>query len=357
MAGHRIVRALAVAGIGALLPALCLSPTAASAAIHDYSLTLDPSSSFSCQYFAGLQGCATIVPLSSLGYPNVGANPGDTFNVHVDFLHNGSPQALQVPGTKIANAFFASLLDTSGVTAVVPGGNRASIEITPKDFLGPSSPQVSAFDSNFDYLGLIGFGFTSPAGVPNGGFSLTGADVTFNILTADANPIDGIGFSVGSFLKTTPVILTDVQGGPLGNPVPLSDSVGSVSGDISGAGAPTDYYAFQWKGGLFQANATMTGANPLATFDFELFNPDRSIDQQFTLADGNNFSGLLSLVMPAGTYEIGLSTTSPYDPGYAINFLTPLGGVPEPQSWTLAILGLGGLGATLRRRRASVAAG
>ncbi len=31
--------------------------------------------------------------------------------------------------------------------------------------------------------------------------------------------------------------------------------------------------------------------------------------------------------------------------------LTPTGGVPEPATWAMMILGLGGVGATLRRRR------
>ncbi len=150
-----------------------------------------------------------------------------------------------------------------------------------------------------------------------------------------------------------------LQGGASDHPVLIPiGQYGAIAGSISGAYGPVQYYQFDWGGGQFDANAFLSGANPQANFSFELLSPSGVILQTAVLDAANNFNGLISDVLAAGAYTIGLRTTNQFDPDFTISFSGVISGiapspagVPEPTSWALMVLGFGGLGGLLRRRR------
>ncbi|MBI1196456.1 MAG: PEP-CTERM sorting domain-containing protein [Phenylobacterium sp.] len=75
--------------------------------------------------------------------------------------------------------------------------------------------------------------------------------------------------------------------------------------------------------------------------------PDAGAAQSYSHDYGTAFSG-------------GLAGLALYQGGRADNFGTDGavggGGVPEPATWALLVLGFGAAGATMRRRRAALAA-
>jgi hypothetical protein len=149
-----------------------------------------------------------------------------------------------------------------------------------------------------------------------------------------------------------PQSITDLVGGMSNAPAPLpTGSIGSVSGLIAGIGTQ-DFYRFHWNGGEFSTDGSVVGANPLASYQLELLNPDGSINQNLTIDNGNSFMANIDEFLSAGDYTIGVANTSPYDPQYFIDFLTPVSGtVPEPATWAMMLAGLGGSGAMMRSAR------
>ena len=106
------------------------------------------------------------------------------------------------------------------------------------------------------------------------------------------------------------------------------------------------------RGGLFDANAEIYGANSQADYEFELLDALGKVLDTVNLDLADNYMADLSWNLSAGgNYEIGLLADSQYDPNFSITFNTPITGVSEPG--TLALFALGLLGMALARRRAA----
>jgi hypothetical protein len=195
----------------------------------------------------------------------------------------------------------------------------------------------------------------------DGGFS-EDAGVSLNEFGTTTIAIDNSTVKYSNFSITygsdpaIPQDLAGLIGGPENAPTVLAaGSVGSISAPIAGDG-DAEFYRFNWHGGDFSAIANIAGANPLGSYQFELLNPDGSVNQALTLDASDNFLGAVGEYLARGRYTIGVIADSPFDPQLYLNFATPVsGGVPEPRSWAVFLIGTGWLGAMARRRRPRLA--
>ena len=150
-----------------------------------------------------------------------------------------------------------------------------------------------------------------------------------------------------------------LAGGDASAPVslPLTE-IGSISGAIGG-GVSSQFYSFTWGGGAFGASVSLTGADPTVTYAFELCSGGTCTSVlDMTKLNGTSPTGSLSDTLAAGVYTIGLVEKQPgTDPQFTLSFNSAVSGAaPEPSTWLLMILGVGGMGAALRTRRRKVAA-
>jgi len=135
---------------------------------------------------------------------------------------------------------------------------------------------------------------------------------------------------------------------------------GSFSGTFGDTGITsttfTDTFTFNLPTG-FATTTVTTGLQGLAT-DVS-FTSVTLNGHAFTVgsAGTNEFRFLNNLPVTTGTQTLILTGTSGGNGSYAgtIAFAPAVKGVPEPASWALMILGFGGVGATLRRRRSAPA--
>jgi hypothetical protein len=172
--------------------------------------------------------------------------------------------------------------------------------------------------------------------------------------------VNGQGvFAFQQFIDDTVTKLTTVQattdltvsGGTAKNPLvlPPGPPIGRIAGSIGGFNS-SDFYAFSWTGGAFFATLSVPDAHPGGSYAFELIDQGQTIDD-VTLDDANHFSADISQFLQHGDYTIGLVATSLLDPHYAIDFATPVRGLPEPATWPMMLVGLGIIGAGLRVSR------
>lgn len=304
-------------------------------------------SDFRCGYFVTTQLCGGFQSFDGLRT----ANAGDQFKVHVTL-----DSTFVVPGSTTSSLFYVGLPDTTATGGPgAPGPNTSSSTLIMTGYSGPSAPLTGPYDlfRDHDYLALGGF--CCGYGQPTPGFSLTGAEATFNLLTSNPNPITGVSVGFSRELAVTPENLADLQGGDLSAPLALPPGmVGRISGNIGGSYPSASFYNFNWEGGLFQTRATLTGADPADSFRFLLFRDD---DRTTPLADlllyaSNGFTDLINLNLGSpGNYIIGIKADGPIDPHFTLDFYTPIGSaVPEPATWAMMLLGFFGLGAVIRKQ-------
>jgi hypothetical protein len=145
----------------------------------------------------------------------------------------------------------------------------------------------------------------------------------------------------------------DLQGGPSSSPVLLDAAlVEQVTGTIGGQGT-TDYYSFFWEGGAFSATASITGTpNNGASYLFSEGVAGSCSSGGSATLNGPDFTGTIAIGnLAAGQYCIGIDANDSHDPTFAINFATPVSGVPEPSTLVLLLAGLGMVGALRFTRR------
>lgn len=187
-----------------------------------------------------------------------------------------------------------------------------------------------------------------------------------NVLHCGGSQACGTGESPGYFLgfdtitygsfttstvATSPQTLVNFEGGTPQNPVPLPvvGHIGQLDGTIGGIGS-TDFYLLYWQGGAFQASIDVTGASPGATYEFQLLDRFGSVIETMTLDQSNGFAATLNATLLQGLFEIGLVSTSVFDPQFTITFDTPVRGVPEPSILALLLIALAPMAAATRRR-------
>lgn len=318
-------------GLGAV--AAFAFSAASHAATYSYDFTADPTS-FVCGYFVTSEICGTG------GYLDTPAvlNTGDTVDVNVEY---SAP--LHVPGSLTANNLYVVLADTQWIPGpALPGDRTATVTSQVQGYSGALPPIVGPFSTSTLNGYLAAAVFCCGYGLPNNGFSATAISSHFSIESSDPNPIYAALFGYSVELPATPQSLADFQGGTVDHPVILPPGlVGQITSAISGDGPSTDFYDFVWNGGLFQAQGSIDGANPLADFHFQLFElgSDSPIADEI-LNNDNAFNALISMNLDSGEYVIGMTTASPYDPQLTITFNTPVGtAAPEPA--TFGLLGAG----------------
>jgi hypothetical protein len=180
----------------------------------------------------------------------------------------------------------------------------------------------------------IKFVFTPGAASPDGGFTVVD---TFD----NANGLAGSGFQI----KTPPA---DSEGAPPANSIPAGTAYLSVLGGGSATytfASPVSSFEFDW-GSVDSYNTltiNSTGADPVVV-------PGLSFPNA---ANGNQTdagtNGLFRVYATAGETFSSVTFASSQN-SFEVDNLA-VGGVPEPASWALMILGFGGAGAALRTRR------
>jgi len=209
-------------------------------------------------------------------------------------------------------------------------------------------------------------------GVPNTGFSFTGMSGQLIALSDAPRPVGGLVVGYSYVVPNEPEAVTGVQGGSVDSPVILPPGqVGKVTANIGGDFDSDQYYGFRWsRGGLFQTTGEILNADPSAVYSLRLLDGGRNLLHQLELSAANGFRDTMKVGgLRIGDYVIGISLVGggasslrftpehfalASDNGsaqFALSFGTPVGSVPEPESWAMMILGLGFAGAALRKRQ------
>ena len=246
---------------------------------------------------------------------------GDGFNPFPNGARNPSMSVL-IRTSNGTNIYNSGALDPSTTSFTLPGG---------------------ILDSGADYLVALAFANIRHAPVGSAeGYFLGFQRATYAAFTTIAGP-------------SPPVTLSNIEGGTPTNPVPLPvvGRIGQLTGTIGDAGA-TDYFQFFWSGGQFQASASLIGADPKSSFQFQLYDSKFLLLQDFQLDASNGFAWTMGQYLPRGLFTVGLLANQFIDPEFTITFHTPVqgvGAVPEPSTWAMLILGFAGVGASLRAQR------
>ena len=209
-------------------------------------------------------------------------------------------------------------------------------------FASPAAASVTVYNIQADFdaatSGVTTFGFTNVSGTP------PGFDITSNPVT-----ISGVTF-------TNDVTPADVDNG--GSPIIFV---------IDSAATPTygvDFLSFQ------NTNTGMTGSISSAGFTAFAFHYGSYVNvgasATLTLSTGESF-----VITPADAAQfVGFTSDTAitsisfdYPDSYAFDILDVSYGnagtaatVPEPAAWALLLVGFGGMGAMIRRRRTAQAA-
>ena len=306
----------------------------------------------------------TGLPGGLVATPN---NPGvgDTFTATYVFMTGGATET-NIPGAEDSIGHHAS--DTSANPGLIAfmtiGGNTVGALLPTTEF---TATEITAAAENVSLGGisLRAGTSTSPNGqqdVSLGSSVLTNnlfpqnptnfnSPLSYIVLPSDAGNTSwnfnqqafgsGTNTLVTVAQNSTAQILTR-QGGAASNPVNLTGpDIVQVNGAIGGQGTG-QFYNLAWTGGQLIASADVNGADPLATYAFEILGPDGTVLETIELDSEDNFFGLLADQLAAGDYEIGLLSDSAFDPNFSITFGTPVDGVnagvaavPEPASLAL----------------------
>lgn len=314
-------------------------PGTAAAATLNYDIAFDPAK-LVCGSFGTRVICAqgqAVAPVRTFA--------GDTIKIH---LRSATP--IVIPGSTDNSLVHLDAYDASATLGPGgPGPIKANYVMTPLGLVGkPLTFNTGVFSRSYDYLAVMG----NCCGLSNTGFSITGADATLSVVNADLSDITGVSMGYGYTLAAAPTTYSDLVGGTASSPLILPlGYISQINGVIGGAGPSDQFYNFNWGGGIFQSVGNVSGAALTDTFAYELFDSSHAKLASLWLNSDNSFNQLMSINLAAGHYTIGLAANAPIDPSFMLKFLTPIGGVPEPSTWLMMILGFGAIGVSLRRYR------
>jgi hypothetical protein len=167
------------------------------------------------------------------------------------------------------------------------------------------------------------------------------ADATFN--PGVINYQSDSSYTIGQFLNNpvfsneSAAFITAGEGGASADNLFLliTGTLGLVSGNNSFIVGHDDG-AVVTLGGGFGTVLDAPGPTSFSTSPFNVFNPGPAENVTFSL-------------------QYTECCGPPADLEFAVNNVIVTGGVPEPATWAMMLVGFGGLGATLRRRRAQMA--
>lgn len=194
----------------------------------------------------------------------------------------------------------------------------------------------------YDLRSAIG-PITGAGGPASGSHSTPTFNTSLGVMTWDVGQTDGLS----SVFVATALASVDQQGGSAVSPsLIVNTSVGAIAGSI-GNGISEDFYSFNWAGGPFSATANVTDLSPSDDFLFSEGGVGTCNSTSQDLNFANHYQGTISISnLVAGSYCIGLATTTGVDPAATLTFNTPLNTAPEPSSLALISLGIVALGAS-----------
>jgi hypothetical protein len=219
--------------------------------------------------------------------------------------------------------------------------------------LAVSQPAAAAVVT-YTYNGIVDFGVDDVGLFGDAGASLTGANFTAVFYRDDALALPENIFQ-GE-------INSSVSGEGAFAPVSAKLTIGGVTLDIGGVFGEQTQFDDGVSEGFGHSAASLGGSidftgNTLGTFaptsGNVLAGPDYHTLTSITLAGLTGFDmyGTFNFVAPDAK---GLRSFANFNPTSLVVSPIPGGGpapAPEPSAWALMILGFGGVGATLRRRR------
>jgi hypothetical protein len=127
-----------------------------------------------------------------------------------------------------------------------------------------------------------------------------------------------------------------------------------VDGDDQGS-FPAEFIFNLPVSGLLSGTITSTFSDPtIGDIDFDVVRLN-NVDFRIVSTGRTEFRIFDPMFVEAGTYRLIIRGTSNGDASYAGTLAFAAQAVPEPATWALMILGFGGMGATLRRKRSTPA--
>ncbi|HEY2707218.1 MAG TPA: PEPxxWA-CTERM sorting domain-containing protein [Caulobacteraceae bacterium] len=298
-----------------------------------------------CGYYINQEICAQSQAISPITLKT-----GDTVNISVSY---SSP--LIVPASPGENAAWTGIDDQYQAPGPgLPGPLTANVNSTPENF---QASTLSNLLTNYsmpptlnEYVATVTYccNVSSPA------FSLTGLNSTILVTTPDSNPIVNVFWGFSAILPATPQTLTLVGAPNPGSPAILPPGlIGQIDGSIDPGSS--EFYGFNWKGGIFQVQANVPEADVNDVLALELFDPYTRLvipGDSVALNSADGFTNLLTVAnLPAGSYDVALVDAAGTDPNFTLTFDTPIGSVPEPATWALMMAGVGAIGSFLRGSR------
>jgi PEP-CTERM motif len=162
-----------------------------------------------------------------------------------------------------------------------------------------------------------------------------------------------IGAALAALMSTTPAFAADYIFN-FGTSRPLFGGPGSGSGTISTDGVTFDSRGFTAQRitgvqGMFNGAAITGLASPFGANNLYYLTGPSFVDGSglgFATAAGTSVN--LFFQGSAGSYRI--NTVNPFTSSFVDASSSALGGVPEPTTWAMLILGFGLIGAGMRRR-------
>jgi hypothetical protein len=349
---------LAFAG---LIGAAVAAAAPAQAATYNFHANFS-AANLRCGYFVKTVNCAVGTVVGSVE----SAKAGDVFNLSASF-----DERIRVGPSKTSALAYIGIADSTIVLGQGAGSGpyNTRYATTLQGYQGarPIFGGPFSLRHGSSYIGIVGH--VGGVGLPSDGFSYTGVGAQLIALT-DAPRTVGVLYTGYAYeVPNTPTEVVGVQGGSEDSPVILPPGqVGQVTANIGGAFGADQYYGFRWSnGGLFQTQAEILNADPSAVYRLRLLSSARDVLQELELNAGNGFKDLLSIgSLAIGDYVIGIATggassqlvldakaksfSGATDTQFTLSFNTPVGSVPEPESWAMMIVGLGFAGAAVRRR-------